>query len=349
MLTIGITWLITRSLLRKLGGEPDYAAAIAKKIAIGDLSSMIALHQNDHSSLLFAMSAMRDSLIERSEALQKTNRELAETIETLNRAQEELVCSEKLAALGSLVAGIAHELNTPIGNGMMAASTMTDLTRGFLKESEQGIKRSSLNTFLDNLQKGSAILLSNLTRAGDLIASFKQVAVDRTTSRGRRFQLASVVSEVLLTLQPKIKKTAFQFQQEIDERIVMESYPGPLGQVLSNLIENAMLHGFDGRSHGTVKIAAQMMGQDVVHLFIQDDGCGIASDNLKRIYDPFFTTKLGAGGSGLGLHITHNIVTGILVGRIKVQSELGQGTCFTLVLPLKLPIHAEAGDALHPS
>lgn len=335
-LALSISWLFTRSLLRQLGGEPGYAAAIAHKIAIGDLVAPIELNPNDHYSLLFSMRAMRDSLIERTTALQNTNRELANTIETLNRAQEELVTSEKLAALGALVAGIAHELNTPIGNGMMAASTIADLTRKFELDCQQGVKKSALADYLHNMGKGGGILIANLTRAGNLIASFKQVAVDRTTSRGRRFKLHEVVGEILLTLQPQLKKTMYMVEQDIAPGIVMDSYPGPLGQVLTNLISNALIHGFDERPVGTVSITARDSDGDHVELSVQDDGKGIAPDNIRHIYDPFFTTKLGEGGSGLGLHITHNIVTGILQGKIRVTSQLGRGTVFVLTLPKKV-------------
>jgi signal transduction histidine kinase len=277
---------------------------------------------------------MRDSLIERTNALQETNRELAATVETLNRAQEDLVTQEKLAALGSLVAGIAHELNTPIGNAMMAASSMSDFAAAFADDSMHGISRAALQAHSDNMREGGQILMRNLARAADLISSFKQVAVDRTTSRGRRFKLAEAMNEIVLTLQPRIKKTPYRIQLEIPDDIVMDSYPGPLGQVVTNLINNALLHGFDQREHGTVTIAARALPERQVEIRVHDDGMGIEPENLKRIYDPFFTTKLGAGGSGLGLHITHNIVTGILAGKIKVTSEPGRGTTFILTLPL---------------
>jgi two-component system, NtrC family, sensor kinase len=349
MLSVAITYVISRSLLKQLGGEPDYATEIARRIAAGDLSSNISIDESDHSSLLYAMGGMRDSLIERGNALQSANRELAHTIdklaatiETLNRAQEDLVNSEKLAALGALVAGIAHELNTPIGNSMMAASTLSDITKVFAKDCQAGVTRTRLNLYLDSVAEAGQILQRNLNRAGDLVVSFKQVAVDRETSQGRQFVLSEVVGEICMMLQPRIKKTPFIVKQDIPSDIYMLSYPGPLGQVVTNLINNALIHGFDRRKSGTVIVSARKLDSSHVELCVKDDGNGIPPENLKRIYDPFFTTKLGAGGSGLGLHITYNIVTGLLKGRIKATSEVNVGTIFTLALPLDI-LSSEVG------
>jgi PAS domain S-box-containing protein len=285
-------------------------------------------------------------VIERTDALQRANMELASTLATLNMAQEELVRSEKLAALGSLVAGIAHELNTPIGNSLMVASTLVDQTKALSDSfADGGIKRSMLDNFLKDAGKAGDILVRNLFRAGNLVTSFKQVAVDQTSSQRRSFALAEVVSEILLTLSPTIKKTSFEFAQDIPAGITMDSYPGPLGQVITNLVNNALLHGFEGRQDGTVSLSARLNKDGWVELSVQDDGIGIPAGNLNRIFDPFFTTKLGAGGSGLGLNITHNLVTGVLGGRVKVLSEVGLGTTFVLNLPAVAP-HLQAEEMI---
>jgi signal transduction histidine kinase len=333
-LSVVITIVITRFLLRKLGGEPDYAASVAKKIALGDLTSGIQLASNDHNSLLYSMSEMRDSLIERTNALQNTNRELAKTIETLNQAQTDLIIHEKLAALGSLVAGVAHELNTPIGNGIMAASSVIEITKNFDARSEKGVTRSSMQKFLADMREATDILSRNLDRAGGLISSFKQVAIDRTTSHSRQFVLVDVVEEILITLRPVIKKLPYQIKLDISKKIVMHSYPGPLGQVLTNLVNNAIIHAFDGRDAGLITITAKLLSEQEVEIRIADDGCGINPEVIHRIYDPFYTTKFGSGGSGLGLHISHNIVHSILGGKIAVESTLGQGATFILTLPV---------------
>lgn len=291
------------------------------------------------NEILELNATLEQRVIERTEELQQANEELAYTLETLNKAQEELVRSEKLAALGSLVAGIAHELNTPIGNSLMVASTLVDQTRAMTADysKSNSIRRSTLEGYISDAGRAGDILMRNLQRAADLVTGFKQVAVDQTSSQRRKFSVAEVVSEIMLTLWPTLKKTSFIVRQKIPDALVMDSYPGPLGQVITNLVNNALLHGFEGRRSGNVSISAQHGSDGWMELTVTDDGVGIPPANLNRIFDPFFTTKLGAGGSGLGLNITHNIVTGILGGRLRVQSELGIGSTFILSLPLVAP------------
>jgi PAS domain S-box-containing protein len=295
-------------------------------------------------------STLEDRVIERTEELQQANQELETTLDALNLAQAELVNSEKLAALGALVAGISHELNTPIGNSLMVASTLHDQTTSLLDayQENQGIKRSSLESYLADTGKAGDILTRNLQRAADLVNSFKQVAIDQISSQRREFTLSEVVNEILLTLWPMIRKSPYTVEQNIPENIRFDSYPGPLGQVLTNLINNALLHGFEGKKHGDVQITARLDAQNLVELTVRDDGIGIPADRLRKIFDPFFTTKLGAGGSGLGLNITHNIVTGVLGGRIRVSSAIDVGTSFVMLLPLVAPAKKGSDDILHP-
>ena len=269
--------------------------------------------------------------------LARANRELSEAMETLKLAQGELVRSEKLASLGNLVGGIAHELNTPIGNGVMAVSTLHDQVRNFRREMASGLRRSTLESFVDRVERGSEIAVRNLQRANELIASFKQVAVDQTSIQRRQFMLSEVVDEILLTLQPTLKRTPYNVVCEIPGNLAMDSYPGPLGQVLTNLLTNALSHGFDGREHGRIEITAERLGDGQVSLQVGDDGAGIPSELIGRIFDPFVTSKLGRGGSGLGLHIVWNTVTAVLGGSIAVDSMPGQGTRFSITLPLVAP------------
>lgn len=274
----------------------------------------------------------------RTADLQTANQELSQALTELQLTQKQLVQSEKLAALGALVAGIAHELNTPIGNGLTVASTLEDRVCELAAATQQGLRRSTLTQFLADAQQSSAILLRNLARASDLIASFKQVAVDQTSSQRREFVLDELVSEILMTLSPSLRKSGCSVLRQVDLQLRMDSYPGPLGQVLSNLINNALLHGFSDRTPpGTLSLEAQALAGEQLRLSVRDDGQGIRPDDLDHVFEPFFTTRLGTGGSGLGLHISHNIVTHLLGGQIELSSTPGAGTCFTLTLPLRAP------------
>jgi signal transduction histidine kinase len=213
-----------------------------------------------------------------------------------------------------------------------------DKTIEFADQVDVGtLRRSSLNAYLESACTASDLLLRNLSQAHELVASFKQVAVDQTSDQRRRFDLREVVGEVLTTLSPTLRKTPFKVTMEIPEGIVMDSFPGPLGQVVSNFVNNAVLHAFEGRDHGHVGLRASLVGNDEVMLSVNDDGIGIPEENLRRIFDPFFTTKLGQGGSGLGLSIVYNIATRVLGGRVTVSSELGKGATFTLRMPASAP------------
>ena len=263
----------------------------------------------------------------------------AEAYRQLQVTQAQLVSREKLAALGSLVAGVAHELNTPIGNSLMMASTMLAKTEELIKNLEQrSIRRTELDTYLSQSQEASVLIMRGLNNAADLVQSFKQVAVDQTTAQRRSFDLQQVCHEIVATVKNQVKRSGHIVEFDVPEGILMDSYPGPLGQVISNLINNALLHAFDQRKGGRIVLAARTVAGGRVHIHFKDNGAGIREENLKRIFDPFFTTKMGQGGSGLGLSISYNIVTSILNGQILVQSVVGGGSTFTLDLPLVAPI-----------
>ena len=266
-----------------------------------------------------------------------------ERTEALSQSNAELVQSEKLAALGSLVAGIAHELNTPVGNSLMAASTLEDYSRDITAAVSAGaLKRSMLDQFLQDNKTATDILVRNLRRASELITNFKQVAVDQASAQRRTFQLSEVVKEILITLGPTLKKTPFVIDSNIDDSIELDSYPGALGQVLVNLINNALIHGLSGLEHGKIGLYAFPYESGWIELTLSDNGHGIAPEHLPRIFDPFFTTRLGQGGSGLGLNIVHNLVTGVLGGKLEVASQLGWGVRFAIRLPLCAPSGVEA-------
>jgi signal transduction histidine kinase/tetratricopeptide (TPR) repeat protein len=270
----------------------------------------------------------------------------AEAYRQLKDAQAQLVSQEKLAALGSLMAGVAHELNTPIGNSLLIASTLQAKTAEIEQQMNgPGLRKSELSAFIADSQKASTLVMRGLTSAADLVNSFKQVAVDRTTEQRRNFNLQQVCHEILATMMNRIRASQHNIELDVPDIIGMDSYPGPFGQVIANFINNALLHAFAEGQAGAMRLSARMTHEDRVTLEFADDGGGIAPEHLGRIFDPFFTTKLGQGGSGLGLSISYNIVTSLLGGQISVSSSADKGTCFTLDLPMTAPAHDPACPA----
>ncbi|WP_338847432.1 ATP-binding protein [Massilia sp. W12] len=259
----------------------------------------------------------------------------ARTYQQLQQAQQQLVAQEKLAELGALVAGVAHELNSPIGNSLMIASSLQEQT-GEMRQAmqNQALHFNHLQQFLQDTREASRLILRGLENAADLVNSFKQVAVDRTSAQRRVFDLQQTCHEIVATMMSQIRPSGHSITLDIPEKIRMHSYPGPLGQVLTNLINNALTHGFENGMPGQMRLCASLPASGRVLLQFSDNGKGIPQENLNRIFDPFFTTRLGAGGSGLGLNICANIVTSLLKGSLKVRSTPGAGATFTLDLPL---------------
>ena len=284
-------------------------------------------------------------VVQRTIKLEHANNELAAAMESLRHTQDELVRSEKMAALGSLVAGIAHELNTPIGNSVTVASTLQDQTHELLDTINEGtLRKSSLVQYLENVRHGSEILMRTLGVASELIRSFKQVAVDQSSNQRRIFDLKNALQEVLSTLKPMYKATPYTLVMELEPNIRMDSFPGPLGQIITNFMTNALAHAFECRTKGEMHISSKLLNEHFVAVTFSDDGIGISEGNMKRVFDPFFTTKLGQGGSGLGLNIAYNLVTGVMGGTLKLDSKVGHGTRFSMVLPLNAPeilVHEE--------
>ena len=263
---------------------------------------------------------------------------VAERTAELRQAMTQLMQAEKLAALGSLVAGVAHELSTPLGNTRVVASSLGEELRTFAAAVESGaLRRSQVEAFLSRGCEAVDLLERNTARAADLIGHFKQVAVDQTSRRRRRFNLRQITEEMLATLRPLFKHTAHRIEREIPPDLELDSYPGPLEQVIVNLINNSLTHGFVGRETGVIGIRATALNSDRVQLDYSDDGRGIPDQILNRIFEPFFTTRLGGGGSGLGLYIVYNLVTGVLGGTIEAHSAPGAGATFTLTLPRSAP------------
>lgn len=263
----------------------------------------------------------------------RANAELAQALTQLREAQAQLVQNERLASLGALVAGVAHEINTPVGVGVTAASTLLDRSAQLRKAYDGGeLRRSDLERFVAVAEESSNIILKNLQRAADLIHSFKQVAVDQTSGERRRFAFKAYIEEVLLSLAPRLKKSGHAVEVVCPAALSVDSYPGAIAQILANLVGNSLVHAYADGHRGKLRIE---VGIEHGRLFLRysDDGCGIPREHLAKIYDPFFTTRRGSGGSGLGLHIVHNLVTQMLGGSIEVRSEPGKGTEFTVRFP----------------
>ena len=269
------------------------------------------------------------------QALLEANEHLHQTISFLKNTQEQLVHAEKMASLGSLVAGFAHEINTPLGIGVTSASNIREQTEILQKAFESSeMKRSDLEQFINHSCQASDILLRNLQRASDLIRGFKQVAIDQSSDEWRAIDLQEYFDEVILSLKPKWKPTATRLINDCDPGLVIYSHPGVIYQVLSNLILNALIYAFDDGQEGKIMIDARRDG-DFIHLGLADTGKGIPKDHQQKIFDPFFTTRRGSGGSGLGLHIVYNLVTGALKGSIECISNEFDGTKFHIVFPIQ--------------
>ena len=327
----------------------------ADRIAGGDLHSKVPALQHDEFGLLSAqLDAMRNSLAQslsqmevrvekRTRELREVNTRLQATLDDLQRMQNRLVQSEKLASLGSLVAGVAHELNTPIGTCVTVISTVTDKCAELRKLVDAGIRRSQLEAILGEIELSGTLAQRNLQRAARLIHDFKQIAVDQTSSRRRKFELHELLRETMLTLGLRHKHAPVTIESKVPTGIEMDSYPGAIEQVLANLIENALTHGAQGRSTCAIDISAAQ-GESHVMLTVADNGNGIPPENLPKIFDPFFTTRMGQGGSGLGLSIVYGLVTGMLGGHITVDSPPGGGTRFVLELPWSAPERADSEE-----
>ncbi|MCB9077942.1 MAG: hybrid sensor histidine kinase/response regulator [Anaerolineaceae bacterium] len=264
-----------------------------------------------------------------NEALQKALQELKDT-------QAQLVESEKMAALGGLVAGVAHEINNPVGFSITAASVLEDETKALLQAyRDNNLKRSDLEAYLNTAEESSQLILRNLQQAAEMVKNFKQVAVDQNSLEKRSFNLKKYLEETIYNLTPKLKKTGHELTINGDDTIMMDSYPGALAQIVTNLVLNSIIHAYSAQQVGHLYFNLSQTGDKVIIQYA-DDGSGIPAENLGQIFEPFFTTARSQGGSGLGLHIVYNLVTQKLKGSIYCDSTLGKGTQFTLELPSRL-------------
>ncbi len=270
--------------------------------------------------------------------LSQRNMDLESSMQELSRTRDRLIESEKLASLGGLVAGVAHEINTPVGIGLTASSHMQEKVQGFERKFHAGnLSKSDLQQFVDDSKRANEMVLGNLGRAADLVQSFKQMASDQATESKRIFNLEKYLQEVLLSLHPRLKNTNVQVQVHCAEDIVIESYPGAIAQVFTNLIINSLEHAFDKGQGGAITISCHLPPEGVLSLRYRDNGRGIPHSSREKVFEPFFTTRRHAGGTGLGLSIVYNIVTGQLNGNIALEDNLPQGTGFMMSFPVEIP------------
>lgn len=261
----------------------------------------------------------------------------AQAYEELRQAQDSLVQAERLASLGGLVAGVAHEINTPVGITLTSASVLAEATERVRRDMNAGaVKKSELIAYLDTAGESVQLITANANRAAQLIQSFKQIAVDQTHEERRTFVLRDYIEEVVMSLHPRIKKTRIRVEVDCDRGIRIDSYPGAFAQVLTNLTMNALIHAFGPNDEGRMTIAVRQQG-GCIELVFGDNGRGIAPEHLDKVFDPFFTTQRAQGGTGLGLNIVYNIVARTFGGNITVASTPGQGTRFTIRFPSAAP------------
>ncbi len=273
-----------------------------------------------------------------NQELIQVNQELQRTIIMVRKTQEQLVQSEKMAALGGLVAGIAHEINTPLGTGYTATTLLETATRNLLRRfQEQKMTRSDLQNYLETAGESTRLAAANMRRAADLIRSFKRLAVDQASEVRRLFNVKDYLEEIFHSLQPRLKRTPIQVIINCPEELETDSYPGAFAQIFANLIINSLEHGLIDRERGEIRVDVERSGENLLFHY-QDDGRGMEPEVVQKIFDPFFTTARGRGGSGLGMHIVYNLVHQTMGGEIRADSEIDVGTRFHLTLPTTAPV-----------
>jgi len=305
-------------------------------ILFNNTQLFITKQENAHQLTIQKNERLSEKINARSIALKESNQELLETLEQLHQFQNKLVENEKMASLGDMVAGIAHEINTPIGLGVTASTLMADKLNEIQQAfDDKTLKSSQLKKFLIQGEENISIIYRNLERAAKLISSFKQVAVDQSSTEDSQFNVNELIAQVLLTLKAKITAKNVTVIVDCDEVLIVKSKPGSINQILINLIINSITHAFEKQSQGTIEIYI-LYFSDQLNISYQDDGCGIDKNIKDKVFEPFSTTKRGSGGSGLGLHLVYNLVTQGLNGHIDFQSNSKTGTHFDITFPVTL-------------
>jgi PAS domain S-box-containing protein len=333
---------IVRSIMET--GEPVVGIEVAGQRAdqVEERSWMTYWHPlRATSGEIVAVNVAAEEITERKRAEQEIRnaRDAAETaLRHLRETQDSLIEAEKLAALGRMVAGVAHEVNTPVGVSLTIASTLQRKAEIFGAEAARGsLRRSSLHAFVGLIEEASTQLVANLGRAAELVQSFKQVAVDQQPFNRRTFDAGDLTEQVVSHLQRELRQRGVTVKLQCAADLAMESYPGPFGQVLTSLAFNSMTHAFPAGTEGIIDIKVRAAGSTHIELVFADNGCGMPPEIKRRAFDPFFTTRRHHGATGLGLHIVHTIVVDQLGGQLKLESEPSRGTIIQLILPRMAP------------
>jgi len=320
----------------KISKSNDYSVRLKHK----EKNEIGRLYQSFNSlfeSVEFHQKQLQKLTNELEDRVKERTRELEESLDKLTKAQKQLVESEKMASLGSLVSGVAHEINTPLGNALTGSTILHSDAKNLLQMINNGtLKKSTLQEGLKDIEETSSLVVSSITRAANLVKSFKQMSVDQTIEAIRDFNLHTYFNEVLLTFKGKLKQVPAHVTINGDENILIKSYPGVLAQILNNLINNSILHGFEHKKEDARITIHLEIREDKLYFIYSDNGSGIDESIKDKVFDPFVTTKRNAGGTGLGLNILYNLVTQKLKGELHLESKKDEGVTFTIIIPAKL-------------
>ena len=324
--------IVARSITRPLALLQSRITAMADQQDDGRIDD--AGRRDELGDIARATNVFLAEISRRERALRNAKERADKALTALRATQAELIQAEKLASLGQLVAGVAHEINTPIGIALTASTVVEEEATRFRAIVGEGrISRAALDRAVGRISEGTGFVTANLNRAADLIQSFKHVAADQTSGERRQFDLRTFLHELLTSLGPMLRKSGHSARMECPEGILLDSHPGALGQVVTNLVVNASLHGFREEEQGLIEVAVEETGAGTIRISVHDNGCGIPAARQAKVFDPFFTTRRAQGSTGLGLHIVHNLVAGTLGGRIELEAHDGCGTLFVIDLP----------------
>lgn len=312
----------------------NYSKAFEKSQRMGKKLEARNLQLSEVNQELYDLNInLEDKVEERTKEIKMKKNQLEATLEKLKSAQEQLIVAEKMKSLGELVAGISHEINTPVGVCVTTASQQEKITRQILGDFDnRSARKEDLDNYFKRTLQLQDIMLKNLERTSELIRSFKMVSVDRASESRRSFNIKDYLQNILISLKPELKKTAVSINLECPP-IILESYPGAFSQIITNLIMNSITHGFPNGARGSITITGEFSEKQFLLIF-RDDGRGISNESKEKIFDPFFTTNRKEGNSGLGLHIIYNLVTQKLNGTITCESAPGAGILFKIKIPL---------------